>query len=149
VRAKLVGVRAKLAADILTWAGSGLVVVSSVIHFHLWASEGYDNIPTIGPLFLMQAVVGWLLALGVSVFRRWPLVGLEAGFALATAAGLIISVNVSLFGWKDTLSAPFAVLALAVEFAATAVLLAASAILFWAWSRRHPRGERLRCLLQD
>jgi hypothetical protein len=141
--------RAKLAADILTWAGSGLVVVSSVVHFHLWASEGYDNIPTIGPLFLMQAIVGWVLALTVSAFRRWPLVGLEAGFALATAAGLLISVNVSLFGWKDTLSAPFATLALGVELAATVVLVLAGAILFRAWSSRHPRGERLRCLLRD
>jgi hypothetical protein len=132
----------------LTWAGSGLVVVSSVVHFHLWASDGYDNIPTIGPLFLMQAVVGLVLAVVVSAYRRWPLVGLEAAFALATAAGLIISVNVSLFGWKDTLSAPFATLALAVELAATAVLLVAGAISFRAWYSRYPPGKRLRCLLR-
>jgi len=141
--------KAKLAADILTWAGSGLVVVSSVIHFHLWASEGYSQIPTIGPLFLMQAVTGWVLALVVSAYRRWPLVGLEAAFALATAAGLIISVNVSLFGWQDTMSAPFAVLALAIELAATAVLLAAGAILLRAWLARHGPGSRLRYLLRD
>ena len=114
--------------NVLTWAGSVLVVVSSVIHFELWDDHGYRNIPTIGPLFLMQAVVGVLLALGTSVTRKVLLVIAEAGFALSSVGGLIISVNFGLFGWQDSMSAPYAGLALSVELAAAALLIAAAAI---------------------
>src|SRR5579875_1952422 len=75
---------ARWAAYVLTWAGSGLVVVSAVVHFHLWDSDGYRQIPTIGPLFLMQAVVGAVLALVTSIARHWLLALAEAAFALAT-----------------------------------------------------------------
>jgi hypothetical protein len=114
----------------LTWAGSGLVLVSAVIHFHLWDSDGYNKIPTIGALFLMQAVVGAVWAIAASVLRHWLVVIGEAGFALSSAGGLIISVNVGLFGWQETMSAPFAWLALSVEFAATAALGLAGGLLW-------------------
>ena len=117
-----------MVANVLTWAGSTLVVASSVVHFELWDDHGYRNIPTIGPLFLIQAVVGVLLALGTSVTRGVLLVLAEAGFALSTAAGLIISVNFGLFGWQDSMSAPYSGLALSVELAAAALLIAAAAI---------------------
>jgi hypothetical protein len=42
--------------------------------------------------------------------------------------GLIISVNFGLFGWQDSMSAPYAGLALSVELAAAALLIAAAAI---------------------
>ena len=109
------------------------MVVSAVIHFHLWESDGYNKIPTIGPLFLMQAVVGAVWAVAASTLRHWLVVLGEAGFAFATACGLIISVNVSLFGWQDTMSAPFAWLALSVEFAAAAALSVAGVLLWLAW----------------
>ena len=41
--------------------GSALLVASSAVHLELW-SMGYRNIPTIGPLFLVQAIAGTLLA---------------------------------------------------------------------------------------
>ena len=127
----------------LIWAGSGLVAVSSVVHFHLWDSDGYSRIPTIGPLFLMQAVVGVLLALLTGISRHWLLALAEAGFAIATLGGFLVSVNVGLFGWQETMSAPFASLALYVEVAAAATLLIASAILVRPWLRDHPKGKRL------
>jgi hypothetical protein len=117
-----------MVANVLTWAGSTLVVASSVVHFELWDDHGYRNIPTIGPLFLMQAVVGVLLALGTSVTRKVLPVIAEAGFALSSVGGLIISVNFGLFGWQDSMSAPYAGLALSVELAAAALLIAAAAI---------------------
>jgi hypothetical protein len=119
--------------DLLIWVGSLFVLGSSVIHFHLWDSLGYRGIPTIGPLFLMQAIVGWALGVVTIVTRKLLLVLAEAGFAFATACGLIISINVSLFGWQDTLSAPYAGLALAVEFTAGALLLVASALMGKSW----------------
>lgn len=132
----------KWSAYLLIWAGSGLVVVSAVVHFHLWDSDGYNRIPTIGPLFLMQAIVGVLLALATSIWRHWLLAAAEAGFALATLGGFLISVNFGLFGWQDTYSAPFASLTLYVEVAATAALIGADALLLWPWARQRRRPRR-------
>ena len=50
-----------LVVNLLIWAGSLFVLGSSVIHFHLWDSFAYHALPTIGPLFLMQAIVGAVL----------------------------------------------------------------------------------------
>ncbi|MHB1496839.1 MAG: hypothetical protein ACYCXN_02850 [Acidimicrobiales bacterium] len=128
-------------ANLLIWAGSGLVVVSAVVHFHLWESDGYNHIPTIGPLFLMQAVVGALLAVVTSISRHWLLALAEAGFAIATLGGFLISVNVGLFGWQDSWAAPFASLSLGVEVAGAAMLLTASALLFRPWSSQRGRNR--------
>jgi len=129
-----------LVTNLLIWAGSLFVLGSSIIHFHLWDSFAYRALPTIGPLFLMQAIAGAVLAIVTSVAAIWTsvarkllLVLAEAGFAFATAGGLIISINFGLFGWKDTLSAPYAGLALAVELTAGALLLVASALLGRSW----------------
>lgn len=126
--------------DLLVWAGSLFVLGSAVIHFHLWDSLSYRAIPTIGPLFLMQAIVGAVLAILTSVaVVRWAgvarllIVVFEAGFIFSTAGGLIISVNVPLFGWQETMGAPYVGLALAVEFTAGALLLAAAAVLALEW----------------
>lgn len=83
----------------------------AVIHFHLWDSGGYRHIHVIGPLFLANFVVGLVVALGLlgAPRRLLPLVGLAAsGLGAGTLAGLLISVNYGLFGFRDTLSAPFA-----------------------------------------
>ena len=127
------------AAYVLTWAGSGLVVVSAVVHFHLWDSDGYSQIPTIGPLFLMQAVVGAVLALVTSISRHWLLALAEAGFALATVGGFFLSVYLKLFGWPASLSEPFATLALGVELGAAVLLAGAGAILLRGWLRARAR----------
>lgn len=123
----------KLVLDVLIWVGSVFVLGSSVIHFHLWDSLGYRGIPTIGPLFLMQAIVGWALGVITIVARKLLLVLAEAGFAFSSAFGLIISINFGLFGWQDTLAAPYAGLALAVEFTAGTLLLVASALMGKSW----------------
>lgn len=116
--------RPSAVSSALCLTGAVLLVVSSVIHLHLW-STGYRHIPTIGPLFLMQGVVGIAVALAVAATRRaWAaLVG--ALFAASTIGGLVLSVEVGLFGFRDSLSAPDATLSLAVEAAALVVLTAA------------------------
>ncbi len=136
-----------LAVNLLIWVGSLFVLGASVIHFRLWDSFGYRAVPTIGPLFLMQAIVGVVLAVltsvaavtWTSVGRRLLLVLAETGFAFSTAFGLIISINIGLFGFKDTLSAPYAGLALAVEFTAGTLLLLASALLGLQWLEQRRR----------
>ncbi len=113
-----------LIATVLCLAGAVLLVVSAVIHLHLW-STGYRHIPTIGPLFLLQGIAGIALALLVAVTRRGWAAVIGAGFAASTIGGLVLSVEVGLFGFKDSLSAPDATLSLVVESAAFLVLAAA------------------------
>ena len=56
------------------FAAGLLLVWSAVIHFHLWSETGgYRSLPAIGPLFLLQSIVG--LVLGVGVVTRSPAVG--------------------------------------------------------------------------
>jgi hypothetical protein len=109
----------------LAWIGAVLLVLSAAIHLHLW-SQSYQHIPTIGPLFLLQGIAGIGLALMVAVLRH-PLVLIGAAlFAAGTIGGLMLSVYVGLFGFKDSLSAPYATKSLILEAVAFGVLTAAA-----------------------
>jgi hypothetical protein len=101
--------------------GAALVATTGAIHLHLWAT-GYRNIATIGPLFLFQGVVGAVLAVALVAWRRLLMVMAATGFMIATIGGLLLSVYVGLFGFTDTLAAPFAGVSLAVESAGAVVL---------------------------
>jgi hypothetical protein len=91
---------------LLAWIG--------YIHLHLW-QEGYRQIPTNGPLFLLDAVAGFALAAVLLVWPR-PLAGLlAAGYTAATLGALIISLSVGLFGFRESISASFVVESLTVE----------------------------------
>ncbi len=102
-------------------AGAVLLAWSAGIHLDLYASS-YSSIPTIGPLFLLQGIVGVLLAVALVTFRRPLLALVGSGFALSTVAGLLLSVNVGLFGFKDSFLAPFATESLVMELVAAGVL---------------------------
>ena len=91
---------------LLTWIG--------YIHLHLWL-EGYRQIPTNGPLFLLDAVAGFALAAVLLVWPR-PLAGLlAAGYTAATLGALIISLSAGLFGFRESISASFVTESLTVE----------------------------------
>jgi hypothetical protein len=104
--------------------GAGLLAWSAAIHLDLWHG-GYRNLPTIGPLFLLQTIVGFLLAAAVAGARRTGPALAGAGFLASTIGGLILSAQVGLFGFQDSYSAPFAEMSLLVESAGIAVLVAA------------------------
>ncbi|MBF6557442.1 MAG: hypothetical protein IVW52_15020 [Acidimicrobiales bacterium] len=108
--------------------GAALVAATSAIHLHLWAT-GYRAIPTIGPLFLVQGVVGAILAVVLAASRRLFAVVAAAGFMVATIGGLLLSVYVGLFGFMDSLAAPFAGLSLAGESVGALMLAAVGAVL--------------------
>ena len=92
---------AGLLASLVLIAGAALILVSAIIHLHLWAS-GYRNIHTIGPLFLVQGVaVGILMAVAVALIRRVFIAVLGVLFAGGTLAGLLVSVHVGLFGYRE------------------------------------------------
>ncbi len=112
----------------LAGIGAGFLVWSGVIHLDLWA-DGYKDISVIGPLFLVQGIASILLAVAIVAFRWLALIVAGALAGLATGAGLLLSVYVGLFGYTESLTVPYAVLSLAVEFTAAFVLLAAAVLL--------------------
>jgi hypothetical protein len=96
--------------------GAALVGLTSAIHLHLWV-DGYRTIPVIGPLFLVQGIAGAVLTLALIGWRRVLTAAIGIGFMLTTVGGLLISVNFGLFGFMDSLAAPFAGVSLIVELA--------------------------------
>jgi hypothetical protein len=123
----------RVVTNLLIWGGSVLLAVSAVVHFHLWDSEGYRNIPTIGPLFLLQAIAGFVLAVATAIFRKLALVAASAFFAVSSIGGLLISIWWGLFGWQESFTAPYVGVALWVEGAAAVLLGAAAVLLGLPW----------------
>jgi hypothetical protein len=120
---------------LLAWIG--------YIHLHLW-QEGYRQIPTNGPLFLLDAVAGFGLAAVLLVWPR-PLAGLlAAGYTASTLGALIISLSVGLFGFRESISASFVTESLTVE-SITALGLISWTILVAAF---RPPTRRLRPITQ-
>ena len=99
---------------LLAWIG--------YIHLHLW-QEGYRHLPTNGPLFLVDALAGFVLA---AVLLTWPrpLAGLlAAGYTASTLGALIISLSVGLFGFKESISASYVTETLTIESITTLALI--------------------------
>ena len=132
---------AALAATMTFVAGGTLIIWSAAIHLDLWTS-GYRDIATIGNLFLVQFALGLLLGVAVIAVRQLWVTILGAGFALATLAGFVVSVETGLFGFQDSWGAPFAVQAFAIEIAAVATLVLAG-LLCIAWPSKQGRPARL------
>ena len=112
----------------LTATGAGFLVWSAVIHLMLW-SDGYSDISVIGPLFLVQGIASIVLAVAIVAFRWLALIVAGAVAGVATAVGLLLTASVGLFGYVESLTVPYAVLSLAVEFTAAFVLLAGACVL--------------------
>ena len=126
---------ARWAVAVLAVAGAALLAWSGVIHLQLW-SDGYRDISVIGPLFLLQGIASIVLAVALAVFRRLALLAAGAALAVATAAGLLLSASIGLFGYTESLAVPYAKESLAVEFTSAAVLASAAAIVLAAGLRR-------------
>jgi hypothetical protein len=93
------------------------------IHLHLWL-QGYRQIPTDGPLFLLDAVAGVALAAGLLIWPA-PLAGLlAAGYTAATLGALLISLTVGLFGFRESISASYVAQSLTIEPITVLALLA-------------------------
>jgi hypothetical protein len=115
---------------LLAWIG--------YIHLHLW-QEGYRQIPTNGPLFLLDAVAGFVLAAVLLVWPR-PLAGLvAAGYTAATLGALLISLSVGLFGFRESISASYVTQSLTIETITTLALISLTVLLAFALGRQ-PAG---------
>lgn len=69
-----------------------LLLVIAGVHLNLYAREGYDQVPTIGWLFLLAVITGVVLAVLV-VLVDHPLVALAGtGYALATLGAYVLAL---------------------------------------------------------
>lgn len=109
--------------------GAGLLVATAAIHLDLYVT-GYNTIPTIGWLFLLQVIAGFALGLAVLVVplaarSSWQPAALSAaagaGFAIATLGGYLLSLWIGLFGFRE-IRTTAGVVAGIIEIAAFAVL---------------------------
>jgi predicted lipoprotein with Yx(FWY)xxD motif len=80
--------------------GAGLLIATGGIHLDLYLT-GYNTIPTIGWLFLLQVITGFALGLAVLVTGSRLVAAAGAGFALATLGGYLLSIWFGLFGFKE------------------------------------------------
>ena len=112
----------RVAALLLRLACVALLGWIGYIHLHLWL-EGYRQIPTDGPLFLVDAVAAFVLAAALLAWPA-PLTGLlSAGYTAATLGALLISLTFGLFGFHESISASYVVQSLAVEAITVVALL--------------------------
>ncbi|MGZ5398822.1 MAG: hypothetical protein ACXWDM_02335, partial [Nocardioides sp.] len=70
-------------------------------HLYLWF-EGYRDVETIGPAFLLNAVGGAVIGVLLLVWRHWIPPLLAVGFGLSTLGAFILSTTVGLFGFEES-----------------------------------------------
>jgi predicted lipoprotein with Yx(FWY)xxD motif len=81
-------------------SGAVLLAVSAGIHLDLYLT-GYRKIPTIGWLFLLQVIVGFILTIAALVTRSRLAAAASAALALSTLAAYLLAVWIGLFGFKE------------------------------------------------
>ena len=81
-------------------SGALLLAVSAGIHLDLYLT-GYRKIPTIGWLFLLQVIAGFMLTLAALVSRSRLAAAASAALALSTLGAYLLAVWIGLFGFKE------------------------------------------------
>jgi hypothetical protein len=129
--------------DLRSWPARVIIMVmiaggavctagSGVIHLYLWGKQyGYRDVPTIGPLFLLQGIAAILLALLVLASRRTFALILAGGMLAMSVVALVLAIEVGLFGFRDSWLAPYAWTTFYEEIAGAVLLLGAAVALAW------------------
>jgi predicted lipoprotein with Yx(FWY)xxD motif len=85
---------------IVRYGGSALLLGTGVIHLDLYLT-GYNTIPTIGWLFLIQVISAVALAVATVLSAGRVVSTAGAGFLLSTLVGYLLALHVSLFGFRE------------------------------------------------
>jgi hypothetical protein len=91
-----------VAANLLLGLAVAAVLLAADVHFELWADQNFRQVPTIGPLFLLDAVGGLVIGVLALAWRHWLPVLAVIGFGAATVGAFWLSVTVGLFGLHET-----------------------------------------------
>lgn len=142
--ADLASLLARAAVTVMMAGGAICTVGSGTIHLYLWGKQyGYRDIPTIGPLFLLQGIVAILLGLLVVISRRVLVLVLAGGLLVVSVVALVIAIEVGLFGFKDSWLAPYAWTTFYEEIVGAVLLLAAAGMLAWTGGADKSGAPRL------
>ena len=134
---------ARVAVTVVIAGGAVCTVGSGVLHLYLWGKQyGYQDIPTIGPLFLIQGIAAIVLGLLAVVSRRVLVLVLAGGMLVVSVVALVLAIEVGLFGFKDSWFAPYAWTTFYEEIVGAVLLLVAAGVL--AWSGASGRSGPLR-----
>jgi VanZ family protein len=128
--------RQRALTTVILLAGAAGLLVTSYIHWHLWHDDGYRHIPTIGWLFLLQAISGVVIVLLILAFRELWTAVIAAGFVASTLVGFLLSVTRGFLGFRDSWFAPFAKEAFGFEVGSILVFVLAVALMLRT-SKRH------------
>jgi predicted lipoprotein with Yx(FWY)xxD motif len=101
-------------------AGAAFLIASGAIHLDLYLT-GYNSIPTIGTLFLLQIIAAFLLAVAIPATGHRLAYAAGAGFAISTLGGYLLSLKVGLFGFTEVRTTS-GIVAGIIDVAAFAVL---------------------------
>jgi hypothetical protein len=125
---------ARVIVTLLIAGGAACAIYSGYIHLYLWGRQPfpYRDIPTIGPLFLIQGIAAIVIGLLVIVSRRLGAVLAGAGLLVVSVAALVFDVEVGMFGFKDSWSVPYVKTTLYEEIAGAVLLLVAAGALAWS-----------------
>jgi hypothetical protein len=135
---------ARVAVTIMIAGGAVCTLGSGVIHLYLWGKQyGYESIPTIGPLFLIQGIAAIVLGLLAVVSRRVLVLVLAGGMLVVSVVALVLAIEVGLFGFKDSWFAPYAWTTFYEEIVGAVLLLAAAGVLVWSGGTGRPGPLRL------
>jgi predicted lipoprotein with Yx(FWY)xxD motif len=86
--------------QLLRFAGGAALIATGAIHLDLYLT-GYRTIPTIGWLFLLQVIGAFTLAVVAIVVPLRLVTVAGAGLLLSTLVGYLISLRMSLFGFRE------------------------------------------------
>jgi hypothetical protein len=120
-----------LPGSIALWAAAALMVASGLVHVYLW-HLAYRHVATLGPLFLVQAVAAFVLAVVLAASRRGVFLVAGIGLMAGTIVGFILVTTVGLFGFTLKTITGWADLALAAEAGAIVALLVGARLLWQA-----------------
>ncbi|SDP68386.1 hypothetical protein SAMN04487905_10780 [Actinopolyspora xinjiangensis] len=90
----------RVTAEVLRVLVATGLLLSAVVHLELWA-QGVREVAVIGPLFLLNAVAGLVLAMVLLGWKHWlPVLGAVA-FGVLTLAAFFVAVTIGLFGSEE------------------------------------------------
>jgi hypothetical protein len=135
---------ARVIVTLMLACGAVCTLGSGVIHLYLWGKQyGYRDIPTIGPLFLLQGIAAILLGLLVLATRRVLVLVLAGGMLDVSVVALVVAVEVGMFGFKDSWLAPYAWTTLYEEIVGAVLLLSAAGAIAWSGTAGRSGGFEL------
>jgi hypothetical protein len=103
------------------------VLVSALVHLKLWFDGVRDQ--SVGPLFMLNAIAGLVIAVLLVAWRHWVPALLAFGFGISTLGAFTIAATVGLMGIHEHWTGGYvwtAAIAEAVAIVGGAVLLSRS-----------------------